>query len=160
MSESGPRSYIFAIDPGVNGAFAVLDWAGDYLGCGDLPRFDKSLNAVELGKLVGGYAPEISVIERVGAMPGQGVTSMFNFGMSYGMCQGVLGGAGVPVLLVPPTVWKKRFGLLGKPKDAARELAVRKFPRASHCLTRKRDVGRADALLLAAYVFDIREKEK
>lgn len=152
MSENGgSRTYIFAIDPGINGAFAVLDWSGEYLGCGDLPRFEKSLNAVELGKLICGYAPEKAVVERVGAMPGQGVTSMFNFGASYGMCLGVLGGAGIPVSLVQPGVWKRHFGLLNKSKDAARQLATQKFPKASHCLRLKRDVGRADALLLALY---------
>jgi crossover junction endodeoxyribonuclease RuvC len=150
-----PRSYIFAIDPGVNGGWGVLDWHGEYVGCGDLPRFDKLLNAVELGKLVWGYAPKMAVVEKVSAMPGQGVTSMFTFGAAYGVCIGVIGGAGTPLTLVTPMSWKKHFRLVGKPKDAARELANRIFPRGAHALNLKKHGGRADALLIARYAFDM-----
>ena len=154
-SDIDPRSYVFAIDPGVNGAWAVFDWGGTPVGCGELPRFDKLLNAVELGKLFCGYAPKTLVIEKVGAMPGQGVSSMFTFGCAFGVCLGVAGGAGVPIVLVTPNAWKKHFRLIGKPKDAARELAIRLFPRMSHNLNLKKHGGRADALLLGKYAFDL-----
>ena len=150
-----PRTYIFAIDPGVNGAYAILDWTGDYVGCGELPRFDKLVNAVELGKLFAGYAPKMAIIEKVGAMPGQGVSSMFTFGAAYGVCLGVAGGHGTPVTLVLPGRWKKHFRLIGKPKDAARELAIRLYPRASHMLNLKKHGGRADAILLGRYAYDM-----
>jgi crossover junction endodeoxyribonuclease RuvC len=151
-----PRTFIFAIDPGINGAWAVLNWTGEHMGCGELPRFEKALNAVELSNLFDGYAPEQAIIERVGAMPKQGVTSTFNFGVSYGMCRGVVAATGTPLTLVSPGRWKKHFGLIGKPKDASRQLATELFPSASSHLSLKKHVGRADALLLARYGFEMK----
>jgi crossover junction endodeoxyribonuclease RuvC len=149
------RSYLIAIDPGVNGAYAILDGAGEFIEAAELPRFDKTLNAVELGKLFEGFLPGLAVIEKVSAMPGQGVTSMFTFGAAYGVCLGVAGGAGVPVSLVTPHAWKKHFRLIGKPKDAARELAARLYPRAVNALRLKKHQGRADAILIGRYAFDM-----
>jgi crossover junction endodeoxyribonuclease RuvC len=145
------RTQIFAVDPGVNGAFAVLGRQGEFVKCGELPRFEKLVNAVELGNLLGSYAPERAVIERVSAMPGQGVTSMFTFGCAYGVAIGVMGGAGVPLAFVTPAKWKAHFRLSGKPKDAARELAIRLYPEAAPHLNLVKHHGRADALLLARY---------
>ena len=150
-----PRSYTFAIDPGVNGAYAILDWEGRFIKADELPRFDKLVDAVALGNIFGSYAPERVVIEKVGAMPGQGVTSMFTFGAAYGVAIGVAGGAGVPIVFVSPAKWKAHFRLVGKPKDASRELAIRLFPKAAPSLTLKKHHGRADALLLARYANDM-----
>ena len=82
-------------------------------------------------------------------MPGQGVSSMFNFGMGYGAIQGVLAGLCVPLHLVTPQKWKKHQGLIGKDKDCARTLAQQLYPEAS--LARKKDIGRADAILIGDY---------
>jgi crossover junction endodeoxyribonuclease RuvC len=150
-----PRTGVFAIDPGVNGAWAVLGHVGEYCGCGELPRFAKLVNAVELGELFVGYRPASAVIEKVGAMPKQGVSSTFTFGTAYGVAIGVAGGSGTPFSLVTPQRWKAHFRLIGKDKDAARELAIRLFPVAAHHLNLKKHVGRADALLLARYALDM-----
>lgn len=150
-----PRSQIIAIDPGVNGAFAILGHRGEFIKADELPRFDKLVDAVALGNLFASYAPAIAVIEKVGAMPGQGVTSMFTFGAAYGVAIGVAGGAGVPIAFVTPAKWKAHFRLSGKPKDAARELAIRLYPEAASQLTLKKHHGRADALLLARYALDM-----
>ena len=149
------RSYLIAIDPGINGAYAVLDGAGEFIQADELPRFDKTLNATELGKLFEGFIPRLAAIEKVGAMPKQGVTSVFTFGCAYGVCLGVAGGAGVPVALILPNAWKKHFRLIGKPKDAARELAARLYPRAVNSLRLKKHHGRADAILIGRYAFDM-----
>ena len=82
-------------------------------------------------------------------MPGQGVSSMFGFGVSYGILQGVIASLGIPSVLVTPQRWKKAAGLMGKPKDYARTLAQRLYPAAE--LSRKKDIGRADAILIARY---------
>lgn len=153
--EADPRSYILALDPGLNGAYAILDWRGAFVKCDELPRFDKLLNATALGEIFAGYLPERAIIEKVGAMPKQGVTSVFTFGTAYGVCIGVAAGTGVPISFVTPGKWKTHFRLLGKPKDAARELAVRLFPEAAKFLELKKHHGRADALLLARYAVDM-----
>jgi crossover junction endodeoxyribonuclease RuvC len=88
-------------------------------------------------------------LEQVSAMPGQGVTGMFNFGMSYGMVQGVVAGLGLSLVLVRPSAWKKRAGLINTEKDQARTLAQQFFPAAD--LNRKKDIGRADAILIAMF---------
>jgi crossover junction endodeoxyribonuclease RuvC len=149
---------ILAFDPGVNGAFAVLDAndkGGSFVATGELPRFDKLLDAVGVSELLRTYEPTRAVIERVHSMPGQGVSSTFTFGASYGLLIGVAGGAGLPLTFVTPSRWKSHFRLAGKPKDASRELAIRLFPEAAGSLKLKKHTGRADALLLARFVLDI-----
>lgn len=149
------RSQVLAIDPGVNGAYAILDFEGRFMKCDELPRFDKLVNAVELGNVLASFSPERAVIEKVGAMPKQGVSSVFTFGTAYGVCIGVCGGAGVPLAYATPAKWKAHFRLLNKPKDMAREVAIRLFPEAAPHLNLKKHHGRADALLLARYALDM-----
>jgi len=93
---------------------------------------------------------EIAIIEDVHAMPGQGVTSMFGFGVSKGLVIGMLHAFKCPVFTVPPAVWKGVYGLSSN-KDASRALASKKFPNSSYLWTRKKDDGRAEALLLADF---------
>ncbi len=90
-------------------------------------------------------------IERVSAMPGQGVTSMFGFGRSMGVVEGIAAAMGLRVIYPTPQAWKRRAGLTGKPKDASRTVASLMFPEIASRLSRKKDVGVADALLIAAY---------
>ncbi|MDD4985227.1 MAG: hypothetical protein PHQ43_05475 [Dehalococcoidales bacterium] len=143
-------------DPGLSGSLAVL---GDNLEClavYDMPimslgKSRHQVNAAELSKLLKPWQDQKPTIylEQVSAMPGQGVSSMFSFGCSYGMVQGIIGALEIPMVLVRPAAWKKRAGLLGKPKDAARTLAQQLFP--GQALGRKKDIGRADALLIARF---------
>ena len=90
----------------------------------------------------------MAVVERVGAMPGQGTTSMFGFGRSLGVIEGVLAGLGISVAWVTPQKWKKKFGLIKKEKDAARGLVLGMYPERSDLFARKKDGGRADAVLI------------
>ena len=149
------RSKILSIDPGLNGAWAVLGHGGEYLDMGELPRFQKLVSAVELGSIFRMHQPESCVIEKVGAMPGQGVTSVFTFGCAYGVAIGVAGGSDTPLAFVSPARWKAHFRLTGKPKDASRELAIRLYPGLARSLNLKRHHNRADALLLARFALDM-----
>jgi crossover junction endodeoxyribonuclease RuvC len=148
------RSKIIAIDPGVNGAYAVLGRQGEFVDMNELPRFKKALSAVELASIFSMHRPELAVIEKVASMPGQGVASVFTFGTAYGVCIGVAGGSDVPVSFVTPGRWKAHFRLLGQPKDASRELAIRLYPAVAKMLGLKKHHGRADALLLARFALD------
>lgn len=153
-----PRSLIIGIDPGLNGAWAIFDHRSEFIGAGELPRFEKTLDASEFSKLIWQYKPARAVVERVSAMPAQGVTSVFTFGAAYGLILGVFGAVGVPVTLVAPAKWKTHFRLTGKPKDASRELAKRLYPTA--ILDKVKHHGRADAILLARYALDAEQGSK
>jgi crossover junction endodeoxyribonuclease RuvC len=150
-----PRTGIIAIDPGVNGAYAILNFDGSYVGCAELPRFAKMVNAVEFSATLQSMRPALAIIEKVASRPGQGVSSVFTFGCAYGVAIGCVAGYGAPISFVTPAKWKAHFRLLGKDKDAARELAIRLYPVAASYLNLKKHVGRADALLLARYAFDM-----
>jgi crossover junction endodeoxyribonuclease RuvC len=150
-----PRTRIIAIDPGVNGAYAFLGFEGEITSTGELPRFDKLVDGVSLAGLLRSYRPETAVIEKVGSMPGQGVSSTFTFGCAYGVCIGAVCAFGSPLAYVTPAKWKGHFRLNGKPKDASRELAIRLYPYAAEQLTLKKHHGRADAILLARYAMDM-----
>lgn len=96
----------------------------------------------------------VAAVEKVGAMPHQGVTSMFNFGQSYGFIQGVLTAFGIPYQLVPPNVWKKNYSLIGKDKKASIDVCRKLFPNLNLLATPKSRVpsdGLAEAALLALY---------
>ena len=96
----------------------------------------------------------VACVEKVGAHPGQGVTSMFSFGQSYGFILGVLAALGIGVQLVPPGTWKKEFSLIGKDKAASVEVCKRLFPGVNLLATdkcRKDSDGMAEALLMAEY---------
>ncbi len=95
---------------------------------------------------------EIAVIELVGSMPAQGVTSAFNFGFTTGALQMAVAAAGIPMFMVAPAVWKRHFGLLGQDKDASRQAASRLLPNAAGNWPLKKHDGRAEAALLALYV--------
>jgi len=150
-----PRSRVLAIDPGVNGALAVIDFNGQVILADELPRFAKSVNGVALSEAFHAFRPERVIIEKVGAMPKQGVSSTFTFGMAYGVCIGVSCAYGAPLAYVAPAVWKKHFRLLGKDKDASRETAIKLYPDAASLLKLKKHHGRADAILLARYALDL-----
>lgn len=144
---------IVGIDPGVSGALAfIVD--GAYSAHTFMPtvKLGKSsrVNASSLAGFIEGVDPDLVAIERVNAMPGQGVSSMFSFGHAAGVLEGVVATLGLPCELVTPQAWKRHFGLIGSEKDAARAKAVQLFPGAP--LSRKKDGAIADALLIAEYV--------
>ena len=91
------------------------------------------------------------VIEQVSAMPGQGVTSMFNFGQSFGILKGICSAMQLPIYFVRPAKWKKYFNLLNSEKDASRTRAIEIFPYFSSNLSKKKDSNKADAILIASF---------
>ena len=94
------------------------------------------------------------VIEQVSAMPGQGVTSMFNFGQSYGILKGICSAMRLPMYFVRPAKWKKYFNLINSEKDASRTRAIEIFPYFSSQLSRKKDSNKADAILIASFYYE------
>lgn len=150
---------ILGFDPGQTGAIAAYD--GTIItGLIDMPtmlrlhgsgrQVDPYTLATAVIDLCAGRNAT-AVIEAVSAMPGQGVSSMFRFGESVGVVLGVLGALQMPVRWVTPGRWKKAAGIVGKDKDAARSLAIQLHPEVAELLKRKRDVGRADAALIARF---------
>ena len=91
------------------------------------------------------------VVEQVSAMPGQGVTSMFNFGQSFGILKGICSAMQLPIYFVRPAKWKKYFNLINSEKDASRTRAIEIFPYFSSQLSRKKDSNKADAILIASF---------
>jgi crossover junction endodeoxyribonuclease RuvC len=148
---------LVAIDPGLGGAIALLiDGVPAFVA--DMPTIflrdnKRQIDCAALAALIGSLQPEAVAIEQVAAMPKQGVASVFSFGMSYGMVQGVAMALALPLHLVTPQRWKKHHGLIGSDKDAARALAIQRYPGIAAELRLKKDVDRADAVLLGAYLY-------
>jgi len=94
------------------------------------------------------------IIEQVSAMPGQGVTSMFNFGQSFGILKGICSAMQLPMYFVRPAKWKKYFNLINSEKDASRTRAIEIFPYFSGQLSRKKDSNKADAILIASFYYE------
>ena len=94
------------------------------------------------------------VIEHVSAMPGQGVTSMFNFGQSFGVLKGICSAMQLSMHFVRPAKWKKFFNLINAEKDASRTKAIEIFPYISTQLSRKKDANKADAALIASFFYE------
>ena len=101
----------------------------------------------------------IAVIEQVSAMPGQGVTSMFNFGQSFGILKGICSAMQLPMFFVRPAKWKKYFNLINSQKDASRTRAIEIFPYFSTQLSKKKDSNKADAILIASFYYETHQKE-
>jgi hypothetical protein len=149
------RGPIIGIDPGLVGAWAILTEAGAIVAAGDLPVVGdgarRALSAPLLAAIISRYRPATAVVERVGAFPGQGVSSTFKFGHAAGLIEGVLGAIAVPVMHVAPAVWK-RHHRLGAEKESARLRAIEIWPaKAAELFARKRDHGRAEAALIALW---------
>ena len=96
------------------------------------------------------------IVEQVGAMPGQGVTSMFNFGQTFGSIKGICAALNLPIFYVRPAKWKKHFELINSSKDSSRTKVIEIYPSISPRLSRKKDVNKADAILIARYFRDCR----
>jgi crossover junction endodeoxyribonuclease RuvC len=142
---------IAGIDPGISGGLAFyFPDVPSRVAAEDMPIVAGEVNAAALAKRVASMRPDIVIVERVGAMPGQGVASTFKFGAAFGAICGVLGALEIPVYRVAPTVWKRHFNLSAD-KEMARALAIRLFAATAEHFARKRDHNRAEAALLARY---------
>ena len=100
------------------------------------------------------------VIEQVSAMPGQGVTSMFNFGQSFGVLKGICSAMQLPLYFVRPAKWKKYFNLINSEKDASRTKAIEVFPYFSQQLSKKKDANKADAILISSFFYETYQSEE
>ena len=144
-----------AIDPGsVNAAIAVYH-DGTPVMIDDLRVVDKMISAALLANVLKNMKVETVVVENVHSMPKQGVSSMFKFGMGCGIIHGVAGALRLPVTLVTPTQWKGFFSI-GPDKERARELSIRLYPHLNRYLQRKKDVNRAEALLIGSWYYQMR----
>ena len=147
------------IDPGLNGAIAFLDTEKGHLSVVDMPTFEvkrnnkakREVNAAGLAHILAAAQKVQGIIlERVGAMPGQGVTSVFSFGRSVGLVEGVLAAYLLPVSIVTPQAWQKAAGVRGG-KDGSRMRACELFPNYAGLFALKKHDGRADAAIMAWY---------
>ena len=160
---------IIGVDPGLSGAIAILE-NNKVLSLFDMPvmpegkKNKRQLNSAQLVKLLKDNISkneEISVvIEQVNAMPGQGVTSMFNFGQTFGAIKGICAALGLPVFFVRPSKWKKHFELINSSKDSSRTKAIEMYPKLSNQLSKKKDVNKSDAILIARFFSETRLSEE
>jgi len=148
---------MLSIDPGLSGAIAVF--IGDTLiDIVDTPvhslvrnnKTKRQISASGLAAIFREYKPAHVVVEKVSAMPGQGVTSMFSFGRSFGVIEGILAAFEIPATYVMPSVWTKGIGR-GAGKDASRARACELYPSHQKQFARVKDDGRADAVLIGAW---------
>ena len=156
---------IIGIDPGISGSICFLQ-DGKIVDVVEMPTMTegkknkKQVNGSQivneiLEKIKGLDKREIKVvIEQVSAMPGQGVTSMFNFGQSFGILKGICSSMQLPMYFVRPAKWKKYFNLINSEKDASRTRAIEIFPYFSNQLSRKKDSNKADAILIASFYYE------
>ncbi len=156
---------IIGIDPGISGSICFLD-SGKILDVIEMPimtdgkKNKKQVNGSqvynEITKIIKQFEKNQIrvVIEHVSAMPGQGVTSMFNFGQSFGILKGICTAMQLPMYFVRPAKWKKYFNLLNSEKDASRTRAIEIFPYFSSQLSRKKDSNKADAILIASFYYE------
>ena len=160
---------IIGIDPGIKGAICILK-DGKILDVFDMPIMPvgkKNKSQVNGSQIYNEIQKAIIdedkkdikvVIEQVSAMPGQGVTSMFNFGQTFGAIKGICAALKLPIFFVRPSKWKKHFELINSSKDASRTKVIEMYPSISSRLTKKKDVNKADAILIARYFRDCRSQ--
>ena len=160
---------IIGIDPGISGSICFFK-DGRILEVIEMPvmtegkKNKKQVNGAQIYneflKRINKKDDEIRVvIEQVSAMPGQGVTSMFNFGQSYGILKGICSAMQLPMFFVRPAKWKKYFNLINSQKDASRTRAIEIFPYFSTQLSKKKDSNKADAILIASFYYETHQKE-
>ena len=156
---------IIGIDPGLSGAIAILE-NNKVLNIFDIPvmsegkKNKRQLNSALLVNLLReniDKEEEVAVVvEQVNAMPGQGVTSMFNFGQTFGAIKGICAALEFPIYFVRPSKWKKHFELINSSKDSSRTKAIEMYPKLSNQLAKKKDVNKSDAILIARYFSETR----
>jgi crossover junction endodeoxyribonuclease RuvC len=148
---------VIGIDPGLDGAVAIINGTGNLVVI-DMPtvtverngKSKRQVSATELAQILASHNSNNChvFVEKVSAMAGQGVTSVFSFGRSFGMIEGILAAFRLPVTFVPPATWVKAVGR-GQGKDASRARAMELFPENQADFKRVKDDGRSDAALIA-----------
>ena len=156
---------VIGIDPGLSGAIAILE-DNKVLQIFDMPvmaegkKNKRQLNSAQLVNIIKeniqGSEEKAVVVEQVNAMPGQGVTSMFNFGQTFGAIKGICAALNLPIFFVRPAKWKKHFELINSSKDSSRTKAIEMYPSLSNQLSKKKDVNKSDAILIARYYNETR----
>ncbi len=153
---------VIGIDPGISGAICFFE-NGEISDVIDMPvmadgkKNKRQINGAQIYNEIFVRTKNLSknkifvIVEQVSAMPGQGVTSMFNFGQSFGVIKGICSAMQLSIHFVRPAKWKKYFNLLKTEKEASRSKAIEIFPYISSKLSRKKDSNRADAILIASY---------
>ena len=156
---------IIAIDPGISGSICFFE-DGKILDVVEMPTMiegkknKKQTNGAQIYNEILKRINKIDkknikvIIEQVSAMPGQGVTSMFNFGQSFGILKGICSAMQLSMYFVRPAKWKKYFNLINSEKDASRTKAIEIFPYFSSNLSKKKDSNKADAILIASYYYE------
>ena len=162
---------IISIDPGLSGSICFFK-EGKILDVIEMPTMaegkknKKQVNGSQIFNEISKRIQEIDnknikvVIEQVSAMPGQGVTSMFNFGQSFGILKGICSAMRLPMYFIRPAKWKKYFNLINSEKDASRTKAIEIFPYFSSNLAKKKDSNKADAILIASYYYETFRKDE
>ena len=162
---------IIGIDPGISGSICFFK-DGKILEVIEMPTMTdgkknkKQLNGAQIFneikmRIINNELRDIRVIiEQVSAMPGQGVTSMFNFGQSFGILKGICSAMQLSMYFVRPAKWKKYFNLLNSEKDASRTKAIEIFPYFSSQLSKKKDANKADAILIASFYYETHKLEE
>ena len=161
---------IIAIDPGISGSICFFE-DGKILEVLEMPtmiegkKSKRQVNGAQiyneiLKRIDGSKKQTRVVIEQVSAMPGQGVTSMFNFGQSYGILKGICSAMQLPMFFVRPAKWKRYFNLINSQKDASRTRAIEIFPYFSSQLSKKKDSNKADAILIASFYHETYKKDQ
>ena len=154
---------IFGIDPGVSGAISIIE-NKKIIEVYEMPTMidgkknKRQVNGSQVANIIKERLKDnkeiVIVVEHVNAMPGQGVTSMFNFGQSFGVIKGICSALSLPIYFVRPMIWKKYFNLIKTNKDASRTKVIEVYPEISSKLSRKKDSNKADAILIARYFND------
>ena len=156
---------IIGIDPGISGSICFFE-DGKIIDIVEMPSMaegkknKKQVNGSQIYNEINSRIKKLNkqeikvVIEQVSAMPGQGVTSMFNFGQSFGVLKGICSAMELPMYFIRPAKWKKYFNLINSEKDASRTKAIQIFPYISSQLSKKKDSNKADAILLASFFFE------
>jgi crossover junction endodeoxyribonuclease RuvC len=156
---------IIGIDPGISGSICFLQ-DGKIIDVIEMPTMTegkknkKQVNGSQIFNEIFFRIKKLDkkdvkvIIEQVSAMPGQGVTSMFNFGQSFGILKGICSAMQLPMYFVRPAKWKKYFNLINSEKDASRTRAIEIFPYFSGQLSRKKDSNKADAILIASFYYE------
>ena len=161
---------IIAIDPGISGSICFFE-DGKILEVLEMPtmiegkKSKRQVNGAQiyneiLKRIDGSKKQTRVIIEQVSAMPGQGVTSMFNFGQSYGILKGICSAMQLPMFFVRPAKWKRYFNLINSQKDASRTKAIEIFPYFSSQLSKKKDSNKADAILIASFYHETYKKDQ
>jgi len=156
---------VIGIDPGISGSICFFQ-DGKIMDVIEMPTMTegkknkKQVNGSQIFNEISERIKKINkidikvIIEQVSAMPGQGVTSMFNFGQSYGVLKGICSAMQLPMYFVRPAIWKKYFNLINSEKDASRTRVIEIFPYFSGQLSRKKDSNKADAILIASFYYE------